>query len=108
MTELSAAEAATVAAFDAAPYPPEVLREKAARALHDDDCDCEEWPCSDGWHRKYRRMADAALAVVQQQDTTAAVQRVLALCDQFSVPNPARRFVHVETIRAAVAGPSDV
>lgn len=50
---LSEAEAATVARFEAAPYPAEVLREKVARALHDAE------------PRGWLHYADAAIAVIR-------------------------------------------
>ena len=60
---LSEAEARVVAAFDAAPTPPEVTEaavlEEVARAMHDAVC---ESGCGWGVTREHRAMAAAAVA----------------------------------------------
>lgn len=90
--DLSPAEAARVAAFDAAPVPPEVLREQVATAIMLADIDDLEvdsrvqlnrveglWLKADKHFPEdtanYRLLADAALAVVAGQPHPA-VQRV--------------------------------
>jgi len=76
--DLSPAEAAIVARFEAAPVPEELLREMVARSLCDSDhqhLGACPWDGLEQWARdSWLRLADAALAVFRQQPNEA-VQR---------------------------------
>jgi len=108
--DLSPAEAAVVARFDAAPVPKEVMREQVARELWTTGLQPSiygrtPWEAlGESARADYRRLADAALAVIRQQPNEA-VQRVGALCDYAD----RYRETHVEAadVRAAIAGGSD-
>ena len=125
MTDHTAASTGEFAArldrFDrGVPNPPEVVRDRVALAIAEADRENHgvEWARLDPWEQAvYRRLADAALAAIgDQQDP--AVQRVLALCnreEQLEENSTARMFdgspfpvaIVTRRIRAAVAG-SDV
>lgn len=80
--EFTPEQAAKVAEFEAAPTPPEVLREQVARELWAADAEVDVDQLSGETPQRLYRLADAALAVFRgQQDP--AVQRVLALAEQW-------------------------
>jgi hypothetical protein len=58
LADLTDAEAAVVARFDAAPDAPESLVERVARAIHETE-PCRAWPCD--YSDEYREKAQAAI-----------------------------------------------
>lgn len=67
MTDLSPAEAARVAVFDAAPHAPEALVERMARAMWAADCGHSVEELSGATPEPYVRLAAAALRVVTER-----------------------------------------
>jgi len=86
------------------PNPPEVARERVAIVLCDVDAGDSGYPwveAPEGVRNAYRRLADAALAVIgDQQDP--AVQRVLALIAEYE--RERTESVSLAALRSAVAG----
>jgi len=104
--ELSPEERATVDRFEAAPEPPEILRERVAAALWEG----QEWYYVCPWSEvgaqsraNFLHLTDAAIAVLSgpSSDADAALERVRALAEYHAT---CCEFVAVRDLRRALAG----